>query len=374
MDTKEKKPGSGTRHPRTRKTAGDTGTARSASGTGGTARRTASDPGTARKTDRTGGTARSAARKRDASTRETPKKRTAAAATRRRTRTTPTKPQTPAPDVVYVPAKPFSRERFLLRLATVVAVVVAMMFGISIFFRVEHVTVSGTEKYTPYMIQQAAGIKEGDALLGLSDARISGKITSALPYVENVRIAIQLPDTVNIEITELDVAYAIRDEKDAWWLITADGRIVTNADSATAGSYTKIEGVRLEDPVSGEQAKAADVSTGVLVEDPVSGAMVPQTESGSTRLAAALSILQYLEDNVIIGEVASVNVENLSALELWYGQRFQVKLGDTTELGYKIACMNAAINGADGLGDHDSGVLDISFTVYPDKIGYSVFP
>lgn len=336
MDTKEKKPGTAARTSKSRTAARDTGTTR---------RRT----------------------KTAAPAKETAKKRAVAAAPR-------TKTTVPAPDVVYTPAKPFSRDRFLLRLATVVAIVVAMMFGISIFFRVEHVTVSGADKYTPYMIQQAAGIKEGDALLTISDARISGKITSALPYVEDVRISIQLPNTVNIEITELDVVYSIRDDKDAWWLITAEGRVVINADSATAGTYTKVEGVRLKDPVSGEQAKAADVATGILVEDPEAAGMIPQMEPGDSRLAAALSILQYLEENVIIGEVASVNVSDLANLELWYGQRFQVKLGDTTELGYKIRCMNAAINGEDGLDDHDSGVLDISFTVYPDKIGYSVFP
>lgn len=348
MDTKEKKPAAGTRRSASRNTA----RAGTAAGSGSAVRRK-KQTGTA--------------------VRENTKKRTAAAS-RKVSRPARTKTAAPAPDVVYTPAKPFSRERFLMRLATVVAVVIALMFGISIFFRVEQVTVSGADKYTPYMIQQAAGIKEGDALLGLSDARISGKITSALPYVEDVRIAIQLPDTVHIEITELDVVYSIRDDKDAWWLITADGRVVTNADNATAGAYTTIEGVRLSDPISGGQAEAADVNTGLMVEDPVTGAMTPQFESGDTRLAAALSILQYLEDNVIIGEVASVNVEDLSDLELWYGQRFQVKLGDTTELGYKIRCMNAAINGEDGLDDHDSGVLDISFKVYPDSIGYSVFP
>jgi len=332
-------------------------------------------PGTkraARRTDSGSGTTTRRKKQTAAPAREAARKRTAAAG-RKVSRPTRTKVTAPAPDVVYTPAKPFSRERFLIRLATVVAVVIALMFGISIFFRVEHVTVSGADKYTPYMIQQAAGIKEGDALLGLSDARICGKITSALPYVEDVSVAIRLPDTVHIEITELDVVYSIRDDKDAWWLITADGRVVTNADNATAGTYTKVEGVKLSDPISGGQAEAADVNTGLMVEDPVTGTMVPQFEPGDSRLAAALSILQYLEDNVIIGEVASVNVANLSELELWYGQRFQVKLGDTTELGYKIRCMNAAINGEDGLDDHDSGVLDISFTVYPDSIGYSVF-
>lgn len=349
MDTKEKKTVSGTG----RKTARD-------SARTGTAAKTGSPQ---RRRKETGATTRQAAKKQTT------------AEPRKVRRSTQTRTLTTAPDVVYTPAKPFSRDRFLLRMATVVAVVIALMFGISIFFRVEHVKVSGADKYTPYMIQEAAGIKKGDALLGLSDARISGKITSALPYVDTVSIAIELPDTVHIEIKELDVVYAIRDDNNGWWLITADGRVVTNADNATAGACTVIEGVRLSDPISGGRAEAADVNSGIMVEDPVTGAMVPQFESGDSRLETALTILQYLEDNVIIGEVASVDVADLTNLELWYGQRFQVKLGDTTELGYKIRCMNVAINGdgPESLDDHDSGVLDISFTLYPDSIGYSVF-
>ena len=347
MDTKEKKTASGTG----RKTARNTTRMDTATKSGSATRR----------------------RKQTAASAPVTEKKQAASAARKVRRPAPNKVVTPAPDVVYTPAKPFSRERFLMRMATVVAVVIALMFGISIFFRVEYVKVSGADKYTPYMIQEAAGIKEGDALLGLSDARISGKITSALPYVESVSIAIELPNTVHIEIKEMDVVYAIRDDKDGWWLITADGRVVINADNATAGACTVIEGVRLSDPVSGGRAEAADVNSGIMVEDPVTGAMVPQFESGDSRLSTALTILQYLEDNVIIGEVASVNVGDLTNLELWYGQRFRVKLGDTTELGYKIRCMNAAINGKDGLDSHDSGILDISFTIYPDSIGYSVF-
>ena len=37
-------------------------------------------------------------------------------------------------DVVYIPPKPFRRGRFLLRLATVAAVVFALLLGMSIFF------------------------------------------------------------------------------------------------------------------------------------------------------------------------------------------------------------------------------------------------
>lgn len=288
---------------------------------------------------------------------------------RKRPAPVPQESAVPTPEVVYTPAKPFRRNRFLLRIATVVAVVLALILGISLFFKVEVVTVSGADKYTPYMVQEASGIQMGDKLLTLDKIRASGKIIAALPYVEHVRIGIELPGTVNIEIKEMDVVYSVKDSTGLWWLLNSSGRVIVSADSATAGSYTQLLGVTLQKPVSGQQAEAADVV--VSLGD---NSQTTQNLPGGPRLSAALSILQYLEDNSIIGSVASVDVTDLSDIQLWYGQQYQVLLGDTTQLGYKIQCMNAAINGKNALEDYQEGILDISFTKYPNEIKFSLFP
>lgn len=261
-----------------------------------------------------------------------------------------------APEVVYTAPKPFSRNIFLLRLATVVAVVFALTFGISIFFRVETVNVSGTQLYTAWDVMQASGIKEGDNLLGLAKAKASGRITAVLPYVESVRIGIQLPGTVNIEVTESDVIYSIADEQGNFWLITASGKVVEQ--TTAQNGYTQILGVKLQSPEADKQATAAELA--------------PQDDTirDSDRLTTALAIAKNLEQNGIIGEVASINVENTGALELWYGDQYQVKLGDTSRLEYKITCMKAAVEQLD---DYRSGVLDISFTIWPDRAAYTPF-
>ena len=44
--------------------------------------------------------------------------------------------------VVYTPPKPFNKLRFLLSLVTVVAIVLALSLGMSIFFKVENILVS----------------------------------------------------------------------------------------------------------------------------------------------------------------------------------------------------------------------------------------
>lgn len=318
-----------------------------------------------------------------------PKTKNSAAGTRRRpavqqpkrrtTQQTPSRPRKPvvpahpAPEVVYTPAKPFNRGRLILHLATVVAVVLALSFGISIFFKVEVITVSGAEKYDVWTIKEASGIEIGDNLLSFGEAKAAGKIKTALPYVESVRIGIKLPDTVNIEIKELDVVYAIKDAVEQWWLITSGGRVVDKADSATAGDYTQVLGVKLASPVAGQQAMAQEESVPETTGEALTTPTLAPVIKASDRLEAALDILQYLEECSIIGEAASINVADLGNMELQYGQRFLVKLGDTTQLLYKIKCMNAAINGKDeqnSLKDYDSGVLDISFTIKENQVIY----
>ena len=79
-------------------------------------------------------------------------------------------------------------------------------------------------------------------------------------------------------------------------------------------------------------------------------------------------ILKALENNDIVGEAASVDVTSTEDIILWYGTRYQVNLGDTSRLDYKVDCMNDAIL---QMSDYQSGVLDISFTIWPNQVGYT---
>ncbi len=318
-------------------------------------------------------TASSAARRTQTSTRRA----TSAGAAKKTAKTAPRRPKknVATPDVVYTPGNSFSRNRFLLRLLTAVAVVIALTFGMSIFFRVDTVTVAGADKYTPWMIMEASGIQKGDSLLGISDARASGRITQALPYVKDARIGIKLPDTVNIVITEFDVVYSIRDESNSWWLINSEGKVMEQVDSATAGNHTQVLGVQLSSPVAGSDAVALEQSSQTPEEttEPEITLTPVQTVYASDKLSAALSILQYLESYSIIGDVVSVDVSNIGSIEMWYGDRFQVKLGDTTQLGYKIQCMKQSVVQILDRGSYHTGVLDCSFTTWPTEIGYTPF-
>ena len=293
-------------------------------------------------------------------------------------------------DVVYTPPKPFKRGRFLLHLVTVAAVVLAIVMGMSIFFKVETVKVSGCNKYTPWDVSEASGVEIGSNLMTVSRAQISGNIISNLPYVDTVRVGIILPDTVNIEITELDVVYSIQDAAGNWWLMNADGKIVEGVDTVSAKGYTQVLGVRLESPSVGQQAVAQEEElTTIPLVDPETETDQPEetTEpnqetldettptiavgvTGAERLNTVMMVLKELSNNSITGQIDSVDVTSLSSVELWYDERFQVNLGDTNRLDYKIGALKATVSRME---TYESGELDISFTNWPDKVGYTPF-
>ena len=264
--------------------------------------------------------------------------------------------------IQYTPAKPFNRNRFLLRLATAAAVVLALFAGMSIFFKVDEnkIMVAGAEKYTAYDVAQASGVRDGDGLLSLRKAKIAARICKKLPYVDNVRVGIKLPDTVHIEIEERTVVYAISDMLSNWWLLNAEGRIIDKADGAAVKSHTQILGVKIIGAVLGEQAVASEVAATTPTAIPSLPAV-----SGKSQLDNALLVIKALEGSGIMGNVNSVDVSDLGRLTLVYEDRFRINIGDNSRLDYKIASVKACIK---ELGDYDQGYLDASFITHPTEV------
>ena len=348
----------------------------------------------ARKTQRGRSTSQSASRKHRPSSAAQPVRterrpsRTATARTTRRPSRSTTRParveRRPArrrteSQVVYTPPKPFNRLRFLLGLATVAAIVLAITLGMSIFFKVEHIAVSGMQKYTAWDIREASGIREGDNLLTLGKARVGGKIIAQLPYVDHVRIGIKLPDTVNIEITELDVTYSIQATDNTWWLINGQGKVLEQVSGIVAENHTQILGVFISAPVIGQPAVAVreeidqptteNVTTPDGETETVPTAPV-DTVNAAEQLTVALNIIQQMEENGVVGEATWVDVSNLYDLMVFYDNRYEVMLGDGSQLAYKIRAMVQAVM---QMSDYQQGNLDVSFTTWPDKVGYTPF-
>ncbi len=282
---------------------------------------------------------------------------------KRKNRQSPKKEQ----DVVYTEPKAFNSKRLILQLATVAAVVLALLFGLSIFFKVGTVQVSGNVKYDAWAVRQASGIRDGENLLTLDKNRVSAKIMDELLYVSEVQVGTKLPGTVVIHVTEMAVVYPIQDTQGGWWLLSSLGRIVDSCTASDAEEKTRILGVLLENPQKGDYAKVYEQPASVS-ED---GTTVPVTVYNQERLSTALQVIEALESAGFVGAMDSIDVTKINELELWYDGRFQILLGDTSRLDRKLSALQQSL---EQMEKYNTGILDIRFTKYPDEVRYSQFP
>ena len=269
-------------------------------------------------------------------------------------------PREEVPNIVYTAPKPMQRGTFAWKLISMAAVVVAVFLGLSVFFRVDTITVAGADKYTPWMIRQASGVETGDALLSISEARVASRIISDLPYIDEVKVSRKLPGTVEIQVTELQVTYSIEDENGGWWLISSSGRAIEAVSLEKALGYTRVEGLAIRTPTAGEQVQALP---GKII-DPGEGTAVEMDQTDADQqLAALVAIMTGLERSRIIGEITVIDVTTITDLRLEYPQLLTVRLGDDEQLEYKISYLAAAV---EKLEANQSGELDLTLE-YTEK-------
>ena len=221
-------------------------------------------------------------------------------------------------------------KRILIMAAVVAAVVLSMV----LFFRVRSVEVTGSAYYTADEIRAACGVAQGDNLLTLSRARIAGNIMAELPYVSTVQVTRRLPDTLELTVTEYDITYAAQGADGASYLITADGKITEKIDETAARGHIAVTGQQLK--VAGDDDVAAQGQHDALC-----------------------ALLQALEEAGLTKKAASVAVPSSYELSFWYGDQYEVKLGNSENLPYKLAYLEKVL---ESLADYQTGTIDLSFS------------
>lgn len=315
------------------------------------------------------------------------------------------------------------------RLLIMAAIVAAVIFGVAIFFKVNTVEVQGNAIYSAEEIRSASGIQKGDNLFTLNKEAAAGSIKASLPYVETVSIIRFLPDKIVIEVKESDATFAVTTDTNTTWLINSVGKAleqisdsapdsaltaeptapdaeapveepveqpVENTDSENAGEDEAQQPSENTDAASGEQtqqpsdtadtagrdtaaeASAADNSAiqadgkriprilGVTVNSPTVGSVVTATNPAS--LNAALAVIAELDGTGLLDHIVSINTEKEYDIVLQYDGRYEIRLGGTEELSYKIDYLTVILS---KLSDFQAGVIDLTFSDSSEARFYS---
>lgn len=232
------------------------------------------------------------------------------------------------------------------RLLIMAAVVAAVIFGVAIFFKVNRIEVQGNSLYSAQEIIDASQIQTGDNLLTLNKPEAAGRIQAALPYVESVSIGRSMPDTVIIDVKESSAAFAVATETNTIWLINGVGKALEQIANDAMADHPQI--------------------LGLTISSPTLGAVV--TSSNPNGLNAALAVIAALDGTGVLEHVASINVEKDYDIVVWYDEQYEIRLGGTDRLDYKIQYLGVIL---DSLSEYQAGTIDLSFSVSEDARFYS---
>lgn len=257
-----------------------------------------------------------------------------------------------------------NRGRFgpLFKLLCIAAVIVALTVGATVFFRVEHVTVTGNQRYTREEIVAASGIEMGDNLYSLNKIRIDQNIRKTLPYIGDLTINRALPSTIVITVAEWEAVAQVavpepervaalqaeRQEKDPKtepiqvaeepWLISVGGKLLEPA------------------PEDSE----AIVVTGLTPLAPQAGSMIEVPEGERTQLEALTALLEALGDAEILSQISAIRLENIQLVARYAG-RFDVKMKLNADFAYDIRLMQSVRQQMEAVeGEGAAGSIDLT--------------
>ena len=223
---------------------------------------------------------------------------------------------------------------FFLSLITFCIVVGAIVGAVIVFLKVASIEVTGTAKYDPAEIIEVSGIKTGDNMFLVNKFEVASKILEEYPYIEQIKIRRRLPDKFVFEITDrVPAAYIMSDGNT--WLIDKNAYILEMLPQGAELKVPKVTGAEMVTPHAGSL-------------------LILKNED---QLPVLCEVLTALCSTELVGDVSRVEIDKLYSLNLVYGDRFLVGLGDTSELSRKIEMLRAVIS---ELTEFDKGTINVS--------------
>ncbi|MGM9606717.1 MAG: cell division protein FtsQ/DivIB [Oscillospiraceae bacterium] len=195
---------------------------------------------------------------------------------------------------------------FLYKLLSVVLILVALVAGCIVFFRVETITIAGSTVYTDEKIIAAAEVELGDNLFLVGTVQTGRKITSRLPYIDTASLSRSLPDTLVITVTECVPAGVLKGEEGTWWVVDSACKLLEQGGSELTGRYPRITGLTALMPSAGKPLT-------VSVEE-------------STKLDSLKQLLSALSERGMLAQVQSIDLSGTSEIHMEYENRFSVYL------------------------------------------------
>lgn len=214
--------------------------------------------------------------------------------------------------------------------------VIALVFVMSIFFRVSDIRVEGNTHYTDAEIIKAIDIEQGDNLFFFDRFSAISRVFAKLPYVEEVAVSRELPDRVIISVSECK-ALAYLQVGDEEWTMDHSCKILGKATEEELSSLLPIVGF---DP-------------GTLMI----GETLTEANGDEEAVAYLAEVLYQIQQRGLVWNIRKIDFSHVKNVSLKYDTSYTLKLGGYSKVDHKFAMIVSAIN---QLKEGDLGTIDVS--------------
>lgn len=196
---------------------------------------------------------------------------------------------------------------------------VAALLALTVFFRVDTISVEGASKYRAEELVAGMDVKQGDNLYLFNKVKVSDALMERFPYLETVQIRRHLPNALVVTVTECSAAAAVPCDG-GYVFISAQGKVL--------------------------EQSAADNGLPVVVGMTLSGATPGRMLSAdaSDETAALLKLLQNLDAADMLSGLSFLNLSDLTDIHIGYQDRFDIQVGAADELAYYLRFAQTVID------------------------------
>lgn len=219
----------------------------------------------------------------------------------------------------------------------VFALIFIVLYSYSRGALIENIIIDGASIYSAEEIEQAAGISRGKNMLSLREKKVRRDITKKLPYIKDVTMEYDLPDTLLLTVKETADKYVISTDS-GWLTLDRDGKVVSDTKSKITSGLFCAEGFDYQSFDTGDSYEPQGVN--------------------AERFKLLCELVTHFEASKIV-DTAVIRLGNTEDVVAVVDEKIAVYFGDCKNLEEKVPYASKIIEQVRALGK--KGYIDMRY-------------
>lgn len=244
-------------------------------------------------------------------------------------------------EVRSINKKKIKRKRKAERLALLTALAlgvisIGVVLVLVLFFKIDTIKITGDKVYADKEVILQSGIEVGDSLIMLKESKIEDALTKNLPYIGEIAIEKNLPDTLVIKVTATREVVAFQNAT-GFVLVDAKGKVLSENASMLRDNVAVVSGLKAKNITEGEIIALSDEKT---------------TEQ-------LLSLLDAINESGI-ELLTDISLNKNGNWQIRYDDRITIKLTVDAEIETELKRAVAILKAENDRNPYAEGVLDLT--------------